>query len=70
MTESDMSLDENREVVRLYSDEVWGAGRIARRVEHHPHLILGRPTDWTASRTTASASAKASRPLDDIRDRP
>ena len=47
-----MSLDENREVVRLYSDELWGAGRIELLeqlfapdfVDRHPDAILGRPS--------------------------
>ncbi|PYP30980.1 MAG: hypothetical protein DMD49_09105 [Gemmatimonadetes bacterium] len=46
-----MSLDENREVVRLYSDELWGAGRIELIeqlfapdfVDRHPDAIPDRP---------------------------
>ena len=47
-----MSLDENREVVRLYSDELWGAGRLELVeqlfapdfVDNHPDAIPGRPS--------------------------
>jgi len=47
-----VSLEENREVVRLYSDELWRRGRIELAeqlfapdfVDHHPDPIPARPS--------------------------
>lgn len=46
------SLDQNREAVRAYSHELWGAGRVELVeqmfapdfVDHHPDAIPGRPS--------------------------